>query len=304
MDARDPMESLTLISRKAEFVEVTDVRSAERLLGELLIDAGTLTPKDVDRVVAEQSRSGRRFGETARSLGLVRSHEIEHALSRQFEFPYLPAGDRSISSKVATAFKPSSPIGESMRSLRSQLMMRWFDGTRHRKSLAVLGVERGVGRSFITANLAVVFAQLGERTLVIDANLRSPIQHLLFKIPNKRGLSGILSGRGSTDQIAHMKFLPELSVLPAGAIPPNPQELLARERFSNLLDDLHNDYDVILIDTPAATESADAQMIAHRAHAAIMIARRDQTPVARLSELDAGLQHAGVSVIGLVFNDY
>lgn len=304
MDKRDPMESLTLISRDAEFVEVTDMRSAERLLGELLIDAGTLTPKDIDTIVAEQSRSGRRFGEAARSLGLVKSREIEHALSRQFEFPFLPDGDRSISSKVATAYKPSSPIGESMRALRSQLMMRWFDGTRNHKSLAIVGVERGVGRSFIAANLAVVFAQLGERTLLVDANLRRPAQHLMFKIPNKRGLSGILSGRGSTEQIARIGFLPELSILPAGAIPPNPQELLARERFSNLLDDLHSDFDVILIDTPAASESADAQMVAHRARGAIMIARRDLTPMAKLSELDASLQHAQVSVMGLVFNNY
>lgn len=304
METRDPMESLTLISRKADFVEVKDVDSAERLLGELLLDAGTLTPKDIDRIVAEQSRSGRRFGEAARSLGLVNTREIEQALSRQFEYPYLPVTDKSISSKVAAAYRPSSPIGESMRALRSQLMMRWFDGTRNHKSLAILGVERGVGRSFIAANLAVVFAQLGERTLLIDANLRQPIQHLMFKVPNKRGLSGILSGRGSVEQIARFSFLPELAVLPAGAIPPNPQELLARERFANLLDDLYSDFDVILVDTPAAAESADAQMIAHRTKGAIMIARRDRTPVERLGELDASLHHAGVAVMGLVFNDY
>lgn len=304
MNTRDPMDTVTSMARSPEFVEVTDLRSAERLLGELLLDAGTLTPKDVENIVDEQKRTGRRFGDAARSLGLVNRGELEQALSRQYDYPYLPANDRSLSSKVAAAYRPTSPVGEAMRALRSQLTMRWFDGSRDRKTMAVVGVESGVGRSFIAANLAVVFAQLGERTLLIDANLRRPTQHLMFRLANKRGLSGILSGRGSVEQIARFSFLPELAVLSAGPIPPNPQELLARERFAHLLDDLVSEYDVILIDTPAAQESADAQTIAHRSKGAVLIARRDHTPIEQLSELDASLQQAGVSVMGLVFNDY
>ena len=187
--------------------------------------------------------------------------------------------------------------GEAMRAAGCELHYRLTD-------MAVMGVESGVGRSFIAANLAVVFAQLGERTLLIDANLRRPTQHLMFRLPNKRGLSGILSGRGSVEQIARFSFLPELAVLSAGPLPPNPQELLARERFAHLLDDLVSEYDVILVDTPAAQESADAQTIAHRSKGAVLIARRDHTPIEQLSELDASLQQAGVSVMGLVFNDY
>ena len=110
-------------------------------------------------------------------------------------------------------------------------MLRWFDTDPAHKALAIISGERREGRSYIAANLAVVFSQLGEHTLLIDADMRNPSQHKLFGLDNGGGLSAVLSGRGRPVTVKHVPGLPDLWVLPAGAPPPNPLELLARPQF-------------------------------------------------------------------------
>ena len=99
-------------------------------------------------------------------------------------------------------------------------MLRWFDAETGHKALAVVSPDAGEGRSFIAANLAVVFSQLGERTLLIDADLRNPSQHQLFRLPNKLGLSSILAGRAELEEtVTRIPGLIDVSVMPAGATP-------------------------------------------------------------------------------------
>ena len=131
----------------------------------------------------------------------MRPKDIEDALAQQYGYSHLVVGSNSLPAKVVAAFNPNSPFVEALRGLRSQLMLRWFDGSPGQTSLAITSVDRGDGKSFITANLGVVFAQLGERTLVIDADLRHPTQNEIFGLHNKMGLSGVLGrprGHGRT----------------------------------------------------------------------------------------------------------
>ena len=300
-DSRDP---ITLIAAEPEFVAVDDLGGVEKLLGSLLIDAGNLTPKDVERIVAEQQRSGKRFGEAARALGLIEGHEVDEALARQFDAPLVPQRTRPISSRVVAAYKPQGRVGEAMRALREQLLQRWFDGSRAQTTLLMAGVERSEGRSFVSANLAVAFAQLGARTLLIDGDLRHPVQHTLFKLSNRRGLSTLLSGRGTHADIVQLPFLPSLSILPAGPLPPNPQELFARPPLARLLEELAAGYDAVLIDSSASSHSADVQSIARRVGGTCLIARRNRTPIDRLRDFDASLERMGCAVVGVVYNDY
>lgn len=278
--------------------------TGEEQLGTLLIDAGILTPKDVERIVEAQQRTGQRFGEVALSLQMVTQADIDAALSRQFDFPQMPAMQRPFSSKVVSAYNPLSRVGEAMRALRSQLTMRWIDGSPQRRMLAVAGSERGEGRSFIASNLAVTFAQTGARTILIDANLRDPVQHKLFRLRNKQGLTGILSGRAGAEEITRLRVLPALSVLPAGPAAPNPQELLTRPAFGKVLDRIAQRFDVVLIDTPAATESSDAQVIAQRAGGTVLVARKDTSSLDRLKEFEANLSQLGSRIVGLVYNEF
>src|SRR5262249_10616912 len=140
--------------------------------------------------------------------------------------------------------------------------------------LAVVSPCRGEGRSYLAANLAVVFSQLGERTLLIDADMRTPRQHVMFNLENRAGLSTILSGRADMQVIEHIVPLLDLSIMPSGPVPPNPQELLGRPLFRKLLADVAQEFDIVILDPPAGNANADAQTVAARAGGALMVARR------------------------------
>ena len=276
---------------------------SRRAIGAILVDSGRLSPEGAERVLRLQKQEGKRFGDAAIALGLVNHEDIRFALAGQFEYRYLPAGDTSVSPDLVAAFAPFSPAAEQLRALRSQLMLRCFDGELQRRPLAVVSPGRGEGRSFLAANLAIAFSQLGERTLLIDADLRTPRQHELFRLPPSSGLSGLLSGRSDGEAIRAVPSLQGLSVLPAGVVPPNPQELLGRAAFSQLLDSLCSAYDVVIIDTPAAGDFADAQTVAVRAGLALLVARNDQSSLADLAELARCLQQSGAALVGSVLND-
>jgi Mrp family chromosome partitioning ATPase len=136
-------------------------------------------------------------------------------------------------------------------------MLRWFKLDLRLKHLAIVSPGREEGRTYLAANLAVVFSQLGERTLLIDADMRHPRQHVLFGLPNRGGLSSLLAGRAGADVIELVAPLTNLSVLPAGPQPPNPQELLGRPVFQNFLAELDKEFDVVIIDTPACLRCVD-----------------------------------------------
>lgn len=278
--------------------------SEDRKLGTMLLEKGRLTAMQVESVLAEQRRTGSRFGEAAIRLGFVTPQDVEDALAQQFGYPFLETSDTTLPRKVAAAFQPASPFVEALRALRSQLMLRWFDGSPDQTALAITSVDRGDGKSFICANLAVVFSQLGERTLLIDGDLRHPTQHLNFGIANKMGLSGILSGRADLDEIQQIPSLENLSVLSSGPLPPNPQELLGRQVFSQLLNQLSSQYDVILVDTPSAQEASDAQVVAQRTRAALLVGRKDKTRSAELAQLSNVMTSSGISILGATLNDY
>ncbi len=274
-----------------------------RSIGAILIDTGRLSAENAERILRLQKEQGKRFGDAAIELGLLNEDDIRFALASQFNYPYLQAGDNSLSHELIAAYQPFCPIVEQLRALRSQLMLRWFDSETQRKALAIVSPGHDEGRSFIAANLAIVFSQLGERTLLIDADLRAPRQHELFKLGNPAGLSGLLAGRANAEAVVRIPSLLGLSVLPAGAIPPNPQELLGRAAYVETLLSIGRDFDVIIIDTPAASEFADAQTIAVRAGAALMLARKNQSSMPELAELASSLQQSGATLVGSVLNE-
>lgn len=282
-------------------VPVKPPEGAGRAIGQILVEAGRLSPLDAERILAlAQDRHGR-FGEAGLALGLITDDDLRYALSVQFDYPYLGANS-GLSRELVAAYQPASAQVEELRALRSQLMLRWFATAPERKGLAVVSAGRGEGRSRLVANLAIVFSQLGERTLLIDADLRGSRQHQLFDLGDHAGLSDMLAGRAGLEALVPIAPLRDLTVLPAGAQPPNPQELLGRPQFLKLLQSLSEAYDVILMDTPAASSCADAHTVAARAGAALLVARQGQTSLPRLAQLTHGLREWGVGVVGSVLN--
>ena len=285
---------------------LSGVPRVSRSLGGILIDSGLLKPEDAERVLLLQKEQNLRFGDAAVRLGLLTESDIQYALSRQFAYAYLrkTSGEKKpVSDELVAAYEPFSPRVEQLRAIRSQLMLRWFDKADDRQVLTIIGTERGEGRSYLAANLAVVFSQLGERTLLVDADLRNPRQHELFYLENKVGFSTLLSGRSREEAIVRIPDLAGLCVLPAGPVPPNPLELLNRLNFDEFLIQAKSTFDIVIIDTPAMSVGEDAAMISVRTGAALAVARSAQTKVAAFSDLLQGLMNAGVSVVGSVLNE-
>ncbi len=285
-------------------IETLPAASADSI-GGILVDSGRLTPDEAARIFEAQQEEGLRFGDAAIGLGLLTQEDVQQALSQQYSYTYLQPGDDSVSEEVVAAFRPFSPFAEQLRALRGQLILRWFDAEPEmHKTLAIVSPESGDGRSFVAANLAVVFSQLGARTLLVDADLRKPRQHELFNLPNKLGLSSVLAGRGRLDEvITRIPGLKALSVLPAGAVPPNPQELLTRLPYSSAMIDVQGRFDVVLVDTPAGNETADVHAVTARTRGALIVARKDKTSFPGLQTLRSSLQHSGVAVVGALLNN-
>ncbi len=279
-----------------------DPERTHRLIGELLAEAGRVTEHDIKRVIVVQRRKGLRFGEAARSLGLVSDDDVQQALARQFNYAYLRRGESSLHPMLVSAYQPFSIASESFRMLRSQLMLRWFN--RGHKILAVGGPRSGAGASTLVANLAISFSQLGERTLLLDANFRRPAQHSLFGLSAEVGLADVLLGRSSVEKaIVSIAQLNGLAVLCAGPMPPNPHELLSSRALQYLLDLAREIYDVVILDTPPVLGYADAQMIAARANGYLLVTRRHRTRLNDVSAVQERLAPTGATLLGAVVND-
>lgn len=276
----------------------------ERSLGAILVETGRLRAEDAQAVLREQAASGGTFGTTAVRLGLLTEADVEFALARQFDYPYLPDdnGNGIVDASVVAACQPFSEVGERLRALRTQLSLRWLNARVGRKTLAVCGFARGEGRSFVAANLAVAFAQTGARTLLVDADLRHPAQHTLFRIDNRTGLSSVLAERAGPEAIVRIGALRNLFVLAAGPVPPNPQELLGRPQLTGQLRALETLFDVVIADTSAAGLAADGQIVAAASGASLLVARRDATPLEELRALRTLLDASGSQVLGAVVN--
>jgi chain length determinant protein tyrosine kinase EpsG len=271
-------------------------------LGAILVDAGRLRPEDAQRIAAAQSRADAPFGETAVRMGLCGTEDVQFALARQFALPHLAEGAERVEAEVVAAYHPDHELVEAMRNLRGQIARRAFDRDPPLRSIALVAADRSAGRSYITANLAVVFAQLGARTLLVDADLANARQHTLFRLGNRSGLSSILAGRADLKAVRQVDGLPGLAILPAGPLPPNPDDLVSRPMLAQLLRRLERDFDVVLLDTTAWQEGSSARMVAAAAGAAVQLVHPGRTVASAASDLAQECAQAGCALIGAVMN--
>jgi receptor protein-tyrosine kinase len=210
--------------------------------------------------------------------------------------------ERVIDGSLIAACDPSSPDVEPVRTIRTQLMLRWFDKSQGHNALAVASPGRGEGRSHLAASIAIAFAQAGENTLLIDGDLRGPRLHDLFDMDNRVGLTNFLADQTNSEPIFHIDELPGLFVLPAGFTAPNPLELLCRPNWAELLSEAKETFDIVIIDTPALAAGEDAVLTASRAGAALVVARSGATRTRAFNDMVRGLSNSGIEVVGSVLN--
>jgi protein-tyrosine kinase len=276
----------------------------DRSIGAIIAELRDLTADQVEAILARQREKGVRFGEAAVELGFASKEDVLFALSQQFHYPYAPKEDTTLSPELVALSEPFGMRAESFRALRSQVMMRLFAEGDIRRAVAVISPNAGDGKTYCAANLAVSLAQLGGRTLLVDADMRGPRVHELFQVPNRAGLSGILAGRSDNQVIQQVAGVPSLFILPVGIKPPNPLELIERPAFGLLMRELSSKFDYVVVDTPAAMYGADASVIAARCGAALVVARKDKVRVATLQDMVGSLAGTPAKVAGVVLNDF
>lgn len=277
----------------------SEMNHNKQTIGSLLLDAGKLKAEDADRIIKAQKQFGLLFGDAAVKLGLITEDDILQVVSKQFNYSCLSMEDEAIDKKVIAAFQSFGPEVEALRSLRSQLSLRWFAENR---SLVIAAPKAGAGSSYIAANLAVMFAQVGQKTLLVDANLRAPSQHGLFKCTNKSGLSDVLVKRAGLDAIQTISGIDKLSLLTAGTIPPNPLELLGHSKFAKLSLELEQQFEIIIIDTPAMLDHPDAQIISSIVKGSLLVVQKNKSELADIEAAKKQILVAGAEPVGVVIN--
>jgi len=197
--------------------------------------------------------------------------------------------------------RPDDDAVESLRSLRTTLHFAMLNSPRN--SLLVTGPSQGIGKSFVSKNLAAVLAQSGKRVVVIDADLRKGHIHKEFGLPRDGGVSEYITGALELPAIIHPSSLPNLSVVTTGRLAPNPSELLMHPRFEELLDHLQGLFDILIVDAPPVLAVSDAAIVGRLTGATLLVARAGRHPMGELEQTVKRLHQAGVPVKGFVFND-
>lgn len=196
---------------------------------------------------------------------------------------------------------PKSPISEQYRTIRTNIQFSSID--KKIKTLLVTSSEPGAGKSMTAANLAIVYAQQGIKTLLIDGDMRKPTIHYTFRLDNLQGLSNALVDGLSFNRIAEVSDIDNLDLISSGPVPPNPSELLASKQFERLLTEASDIYDMIIIDTPPLLAVTDAQILATKLDGVIIVARSGQTETNQLQESVEAINKVKGNLLGTVLND-
>ena len=214
-----------------------------------------------------------------------------------------PSDAGSTDPELAVAADPFGAKAEAFRELRSRLLLEALPESAP-FTLAVVSAQPSEGRTYVAANLAAAFSQLGNRTLLIDADLRGARLDRLFRVEGGTGLSHVLAGFADGEQaLARVPGLGQLWFMPAGALPPNPLELLQRPAFETLLATMKEKFDHVILDTTAASRGADCRVVAARCTASLVLARRNASPMAALERLVEALERGSTRIAGVVMNE-
>jgi len=274
---------------------------SHKTIGAILLDSGKITQEQAGLVFEQQNIDDSRFGDAAIKLGLVNEHDIKFAVSQQFDFSYLSPDNESIDQCLISAFVTDGPQVEAIKYLRSQLSFRWFE---ENKSLVVCSPVSGCGSSYVSANLSVLYAQAGKKTLLVDANFRHPSQHLCFKHKNQFGFSQMLADNLDMSVIQRIDGLKNLSVLFSGAIPPNPAELLERSNFAREYKELEDNFDIIIYDAPPINSYSDTQLIVSTVKGCLLVAKKEETKIQDLKTAKSRIENTGAIPVGVALNEF
>ncbi|KAB2445571.1 CpsD/CapB family tyrosine-protein kinase [Bacillus luti] len=197
--------------------------------------------------------------------------------------------------------QPKSPISEQFRNIRTNVEFASVDTNLH--SIMVTSANPSEGKTTVTANMAVVFAQQGKKVLLIDADMRKPAMHQVFQVDNIFGLTNVLTHSERLEKCVQTTVVDNLHFLACGPIPPNPAELLGSSSMKSLLSEVYAKYDLVIFDTAPILPVTDAQIMANQCDASVLVIRSGATEKEAALKAKQALDSAKGKLFGVVLND-
>ena len=233
------------------------------------------------------------------AIGKIGSQGIINKYLESKSFTVL-GGEKGIKRKIITRDNPKSPISESYRGLRTNILLT---NTKDIKSILISSAGPGEGKTTTVANLAITFANLGRKTLLVDTDLRRPVIHSVFNVKREPGVTNYLSGQTDDyNSLVKPSEIENLSLLTSGLIPPNPSEMLGSKKMSQFIKKLESDWDMILFDSPPLVAVTDATMISKEIDSIILVIKAGQTDKKAFHHTMANLKNIEAPLDGIVMN--
>ncbi|VVN55706.1 Tyrosine-protein kinase wzc [Pseudomonas fluorescens] len=233
-------------------------------------------------------------------LGLPVYASIPFSSLQKVEDEKSPGGRGTRVTPLLASSHPTDLAIEGLRSLRTSLHFAMLEANNNR--LMISGPSPKVGKSFVSANLAAVIAQSGQRVLLVDVDMRKGYIHKMFGIPVENGLSDLLAKRCDLDSAIHKTEVENLDVIGRGQIPPNPSELLMHKNFSEFLEEISARYDQVILDTPPFLAVADAAIVGRQSGTNLIVTRFELNPAREIELTMRRFAQNGIELKGAIFN--
>jgi len=267
-----------------------------------LIRRCSLSPSMIGRIRTAEATLGVGFCEAALALHLVTQDDINAVRAQDRRISLVQRNRLIPSDKLMLVNDPYSAHAENVRALRTELLLR--RGVAGQADfVALLSPSSGEGRSCLAAELAIAFAQIGQPTLLVDADLRHPSQHLLFGADNQQGLSNALT-EDTAPCVHPVQGLPQLFVLTAGSAQHNPLELLSDSRFERVVEEWRWTFSFVVLDTPPSDRYSDGLAVAKLIGRVLILSRAQHTAYRGTKELLRRLSATQSQILGAVINHF
>ena len=204
--------------------------------------------------------------------------------------------------KIISIRKPKSPISESYRGIRTSIEFSNLD--KEMKVITITSSMQNEGKTTVIANLAVSFANLEKKVLLLEGDLRNPSVHRMFNISNINGLTDILLNNKNFAECVHCTEVKNLHILTCGAVPPNPSEILSSKKMKDFINELREYYDYIFIDTPPIGVVTDAGIISTYSDGCVFVVGSKQCDIEMAKIAKKRLEDVGANIIGAVLNKF
>lgn len=262
------------------------------LLGAFLATVYVLFRKSLNRGVENP--------DDIEKLGLPVYASIPFSSLQKVEDDKSPGGRGTRVTPLLASSHPTDLAIEGLRSLRTSLHFAMLEADNNR--LMISGPSPKVGKSFVSANLAAVIAQSGQRVLLVDVDMRKGYIHKMFGIPVENGLSDYLAKRCDLTTATHKSEVENLFVMGRGQIPPNPSELLMHKNFTDFLEQASAEYDLVILDTPPFLAVTDAAIVGRQSGTNLIVTRFELNPAREVELTMRRFAQNGIDLKGAIFN--